>query len=136
MSPKRAPYPTLRLERKLQEAGAEVVCGIDEVGRGAWAGPLMVGAAILPVGRRVNGVRDSKLLTEAERERIFSERNLQNRNRPGNRHTDDRLVVFLALDAGGARISGLVRRDRAETTEQIQRHARWITVAAGGYTAD
>lgn len=45
--------------------------GIDEVGRGAWAGPLMVGAAVLPLDKRVLGVRDSKLLTEAERERLF-----------------------------------------------------------------
>ena len=45
--------------------------GIDEVGRGAWAGPLVVGAAILPREKRVLGVRDSKLLTERERERLF-----------------------------------------------------------------
>ncbi len=48
-----------------------MVVGIDEVGRGAWAGPLMVGAAILPLDRRVNGVRDSKMLTEAGRELLF-----------------------------------------------------------------
>ena len=51
--------------------GHEVVVGIDEVGRGAWAGPLMVGAAILPRDKRVNGVRDSKMLTEANREFLF-----------------------------------------------------------------
>ena len=44
---------------------------MDEVGRGSWAGPLVVGAAVVPRVRRVNGVRDSKLLTERERERIF-----------------------------------------------------------------
>jgi ribonuclease HII len=48
-----------------------VVVGIDEVGRGAWAGPLSVGAAILPRDTRVNGVRDSKLLNEREREALF-----------------------------------------------------------------
>ena len=51
--------------------GHDVVVGIDEVGRGAWAGPLMVGAAVLPRDIRVNGVRDSKLLSEREREAIF-----------------------------------------------------------------
>ena len=51
--------------------GHDVVVGIDEVGRGAWAGPLMVGAAILPRDTRVNGVRDSKLLSEREREFLF-----------------------------------------------------------------
>ena len=45
--------------------------GVDEVGRGSWAGPLMVGAAVIPQGRRVYRVRDSKLLREDERERLF-----------------------------------------------------------------
>lgn len=68
-SKKRA--PTRAIERALWERGHEVVVGIDEVGRGAWAGPLSVGAAILPRDTRVNGVRDSKLLTEREREALF-----------------------------------------------------------------
>lgn len=67
----RGPVPSLRLERQLWEAGARVVVGVDEVGRGAWAGPVSVGAAVLPRDRRVYRVRDSKLLAEAERERLF-----------------------------------------------------------------
>ena len=63
--------PTRRTEQALWEAGHEVVVGIDEVGRGAWAGPLMVGAAVLPRDRRVYRVRDSKALTEAQREQLF-----------------------------------------------------------------
>jgi ribonuclease HII len=45
---------------------------MDEVGRGAWAGPLTVGAAVVPVDRRVYKVRDSKMLSEAEREAMFA----------------------------------------------------------------
>lgn len=45
--------------------------GVDEVGRGAWAGPLTVGAVVIPRDRRIVGVRDSKLLTETEREGLF-----------------------------------------------------------------
>jgi ribonuclease HII len=45
--------------------------GIDEVGRGAWAGPLTLGAAVVPKDRRVNKIRDSKMLTEHEREALF-----------------------------------------------------------------
>lgn len=63
--------PTRLLERELWALGHDVVVGIDEVGRGAWAGPLSVGVAVLPRDRRVNGVRDSKMLTERERERLF-----------------------------------------------------------------
>jgi ribonuclease HII len=63
--------PSLAVERALWEAGHEVVVGVDEVGRGAWAGPLTVGAAVLPADRRVYRIRDSKMLTEPERERLF-----------------------------------------------------------------
>lgn len=63
--------PTRRIEQELWAQGFDTVVGIDEVGRGAWAGPLMVGAAILPRDTRVLGVRDSKLLSEADRERLF-----------------------------------------------------------------
>jgi ribonuclease HII len=63
--------PSLSFERTLWDAGHEVVVGIDEVGRGAWAGPLTVGAAVLPRDRRVYKVRDSKQLTAREREALF-----------------------------------------------------------------
>jgi ribonuclease HII len=63
--------PTLSVEKELWASGAEVVVGLDEVGRGAWAGPLSIGAVVLPRDRRVYGVRDSKQLTEARREQLF-----------------------------------------------------------------
>ena len=71
IKPTKAKAPTLTLEKELWAAGHEVVVGMDEVGRGAWAGPLAVGAAVLPQGRRVLGVRDSKMLSEQEREGLF-----------------------------------------------------------------
>ena len=61
------PYPTLRIERKCWSAGDRVVVGIDEVGRGSWAGPVTV-AAVVPGDEHLSGVRDSKLLSPAERE--------------------------------------------------------------------
>jgi ribonuclease HII len=65
--PTRTPYPTLRVERRCWEAGDEVVVGIDEVGRGSWAGPVTV-AAVVPGEQHLPGIRDSKLLTPQERE--------------------------------------------------------------------
>lgn len=61
--------PTLRVERALQREGHEVLVGMDEVGRGALAGPVSVGAvAIDPTCRSAPaGVKDSKLLTPAAR---------------------------------------------------------------------
>lgn len=69
--PTKKDAPSLVLERGLWASGHQVVVGVDEVGRGAWAGPLTVGAAVLPQERRVYKVRDSKMLTEVERERLF-----------------------------------------------------------------
>ncbi|MEY2437310.1 MAG: ribonuclease [Acidimicrobiaceae bacterium] len=63
--------PSLAVERELWAQGHQVVVGMDEVGRGSWAGPLSVGAAVVPTDRRVYKIRDSKMLTEAEREAIF-----------------------------------------------------------------
>jgi len=60
--------PGLRNEREFWEAGADFVVGMDEVGKGAWAGPLAVGAAVVPRDRRIYKVRDSKRLTEVEGE--------------------------------------------------------------------
>jgi ribonuclease HII len=67
----KASAPSLAVERELWDAGHDVVVGMDEVGRGAWAGPLTVGAAVVPRDRRVNKIRDSKVLTEREREALF-----------------------------------------------------------------
>lgn len=63
--------PTLGIERELWDSGHEIVVGLDEVGRGAWAGPLTIAAVVLPKNRRVYGVRDSKQLAERRREELF-----------------------------------------------------------------
>lgn len=67
----RGTSPGLAMERAFWEHEEAIVVGVDEVGRGAWAGPLSVGAAVVPKGRRVYKVRDSKLLNESEREAMF-----------------------------------------------------------------
>lgn len=64
--------PDLRHERSLLRGGARVVVGMDEVGRGALAGPVSVGAVAVDLTTRAcpRGVADSKLLTAAARERL------------------------------------------------------------------
>lgn len=65
--------PDLRLERSLLRAGARVVAGMDEVGRGALAGPVSVGVVAVDVTTRSGppGVADSKLLSPAAREALL-----------------------------------------------------------------
>lgn len=61
--------PTLRVERQLQRQGHRLLAGMDEVGRGALAGPVSVGVVVIDetVRSAPSGVRDSKLLTEKAR---------------------------------------------------------------------
>nr|WP_252903779.1 ribonuclease HII [Secundilactobacillus oryzae] len=61
----------LRYERHFWENGIEFVAGVDEVGRGPLAGPVVTGAVILPHDFDIPLVNDSKQLTHAERERLF-----------------------------------------------------------------
>jgi ribonuclease HII len=62
-------------ERALARRGLWPVAGADEAGRGACAGPLVVGAVVLPEGKRgqVPGLADSKLLTPAAREKVYAQ---------------------------------------------------------------
>lgn len=62
--------PGLRAERALWDSGTRVVAGVDEVGRGSWAGPLTVAAVVADPDRRIYKVRDSKMLTAAERDTL------------------------------------------------------------------
>jgi ribonuclease HII len=52
------------------ELNEKIICGLDEVGRGPWAGPLVTCAVILPDNFRLKGIKDSKKLKKSERERI------------------------------------------------------------------
>jgi len=67
--------PDLKYERALQRGGIDCVAGLDEAGRGAWAGPVVAAAVVLPLRRRdlrrvLHGVRDSKIVRQAEREQL------------------------------------------------------------------
>ncbi len=59
-----------RYERAARARGAQVIAGVDEVGRGALFGPVVAAAVILPEGCRIPGLRDSKQLLAEERERL------------------------------------------------------------------
>lgn len=61
-------------ENKLyKNSNIQYICGIDEAGRGPLAGPVVVGAVILPKDSMIEGVNDSKKISEKKREKIFEE---------------------------------------------------------------
>ena len=65
------PKPNLKLEKALRREGYLLVAGVDEAGRGAWAGPVVAAAVILPLVSRYYGINDSKLLTSGQREALL-----------------------------------------------------------------
>lgn len=67
-------WPTNKYELRLATQGFQAIAGVDEVGRGPLAGPVMAGAVILPArirGRWTTLIRDSKLLTPEQREEAY-----------------------------------------------------------------
>ena len=67
------PAPTLFYEKRAVRRGASIVAGVDEVGRGPLAGPVVVAAVILNRRRIPDGLNDSKQLTENAREQLYDE---------------------------------------------------------------
>ncbi len=63
--------PDYSIEQELHESGYKYVCGIDEAGRGPLCGPVFAAACILPDGLYIEGLNDSKKLTEKKREKLF-----------------------------------------------------------------
>ncbi|NMB48188.1 ribonuclease HII [Candidatus Kuenenbacteria bacterium] len=64
-------YPNYKIEKELWRRGFRGVAGLDEAGRGAWAGPVVAAAVVLPQNLKINGLKDSKLLTPKKREELF-----------------------------------------------------------------
>jgi ribonuclease HII len=64
--------PSDRYERQAQRRGCRLIAGVDEVGRGPLAGPVVVAAVIFPDRRYPAGLDDSKKLTHAQRERLYA----------------------------------------------------------------
>ena len=65
------PVDWLKFENEAYADGAQVVCGIDEAGRGPLAGPVFAAAVVLRPGQLIEGVNDSKKLSEKKRETLF-----------------------------------------------------------------
>jgi len=70
---KARPIPTLTLETRLAARVGGPVCGVDEAGRGPWAGPVSAAAVILSPDRLPAGINDSKALTARRRDALETE---------------------------------------------------------------
>lgn len=71
MSKEKVQVDWLKHENELREQGYNFICGVDEAGRGPLAGPVCAAAVILPPDTIIEGVNDSKKLSEKKREELF-----------------------------------------------------------------
>ena len=62
-----------KMEEDIYSQGTEYICGIDEAGRGPLAGPVVVASVIMPKDSMIEGVNDSKKISEKKRERLYDE---------------------------------------------------------------
>ena len=60
-------------EKELMEKGFKTICGIDEAGRGPLAGPVVVASVIMPADSMIEGVNDSKKISEKKREKLYDQ---------------------------------------------------------------
>ncbi len=99
------------IERGLRAGGAERIAGVDEVGRGPLAGPVVVCAAVMPMGRRaISGVTDSKQLTADRREEL------------ARRILDEALAI--SLSASSVRVIGRLNIHEATVRAMARAIAR------------
>ena len=61
----------LKYEKELYKQGVKFICGVDEVGRGPLVGPVVAAAVILPINYHLEGLNDSKKLSEKKREELY-----------------------------------------------------------------
>ena len=60
-------------EKELRKKGFNTICGIDEAGRGPLAGPVVVASVIMPADSMIEGVNDSKKVSEKKREKLYDQ---------------------------------------------------------------
>ena len=64
-------YPNFLYENRLRKQGFKIIAGVDEAGRGSWAGPIVAGAVVLPVNIKIPDLKDSKMLSPVAREKVY-----------------------------------------------------------------
>lgn len=129
--------PTLEMEAQLHSGGARLVIGCDEVGRGALAGPVAVGMAVVDVsvGPMPLGLRDSKMLSEKRREALAplcAEWVLRSAVGLASADEVDRLGITACLGLAGRRALTALHADGVDilaATVLLDGHQDWLNPA-------
>ena len=131
------PPPTRHLERSLLAEGHRYIAGMDEVGRGALAGPVSVGVVVVDAdtGRMPAGLRDSKLLPAHVRERLcrpITRWSVASAVGHAGPEEIDQVGIVAALRLAGMRALGTLRGAQAWPTAVILDGSHdWLTLRGG-----
>lgn len=126
----RSKAPGLVVERELWARGDQIIAGVDEVGRGSWAGPLTVAAAVAPRARRIYKIRDSKMLNEPEREALY-ERVAQWCTAWGIGHASPEECDHLGMSAAQRLAAKRAIDDLGVEPDRVLVDGRWDFVGSG-----
>lgn len=132
--------PTLRHERTLLRQGARLVIGMDEVGRGAIAGPVAVGLSIVDAATRTapEGLKDSKLLPEPTREALHPKVARWSRHAAVGMASNERIEqigIIAALGLAARRALDAIREQGVDLTDAVvllDGSHDWLSPAIGG----
>ncbi|MBU4360752.1 ribonuclease HII [Candidatus Parcubacteria bacterium] len=144
--------PTNKYENRLRKQGYNFIAGLDEAGRGSWAGPLVSGAVIFQPNVKIKNIKDSKLLSESKRQKMFlyitkncltwsvgvvAPQEIDNLGiLPANRLAFERAVKRLALKPDYLLIDGLRNLDSAIHNEfVIKGDQKILSIAAASIVA-
>ncbi|MBQ7320850.1 MAG: ribonuclease HII [Clostridia bacterium] len=144
--------PDYSIEQEWIQKGYQYVCGVDEAGRGPLCGPVVAAACILPTGLVIEGLNDSKKLTEKKREKLYdvirekalayaiAEGSVEEINATNILEADllamRRAIAALPIPADAALIDGNINRDFPIPTQAVVKgDALSMSIAAASILA-
>ena len=144
--------PDYSIEQEWIQKGYQYVCGVDEAGRGPLCGPVVAAACILPTGLVIEGLNDSKKLTEKKREKLYdvirekalayaiAESSVEEINATNILEADllamRRAIAALPIPADAALIDGNINRDFPIPTQAVVKgDALSMSIAAASILA-
>ena len=144
--------PDYSIEQEWIQKGYQYVCGVDEAGRGPLCGPVVAAACILPTGLVIEGLNDSKKLTEKKRDKLYdvirekalayaiAEGSVEEINATNILEADllamRRAIAALPIPADAALIDGNINRDFPIPTQAVVKgDALSMSIAAASILA-
>ena len=106
------------IEEEIHNSGVEYICGIDEAGRGPLAGPVVIAAAIMPRNSMIEGVNDSKKVSEKKREEKEAAEELAMAKELAATIEDKSVTVYMKTGEGGRTFGTISTKEVAAAVKE------------------